>query len=455
MKVAISAGHGFGGDTSGTSQSAFKVSNNNLYTHYTGSQYNYFIEKEQNRILKNEIINLLRSGGIDVVDCTVDDPSSQSDRTRRTAELANNSGADVFLELHFDASNLNAGTLAIVPQSDSSRSITAAKLFTNKVSTLLGVGDRGYNQQDNYVINHTSNIPIRVLLEVCCSGTSDLTKYFNAGVSTVAKTIADTISNDFNDIPTSGKSTSTITLAESLAQIAEKEVTNQEPKAKTGEKYGLTSGWCAAFVLWCARQAGFTISASDSSITSSANYPKTLVAAAVYYQFANSNLSGWCIPRSQLSSTVLQRGDIVVYTKGGAVNSSTGGHIEVVIQGQSEANGSFTTAMGNSLCTATRSSATKADEEGRYMCGAIRPEGTTTISGYTYDSDVYASNVYASAVILHDSTIPEIQELLDKAYSSAPDVIKNRASRLKSVIDNCNECIKKTSQSLYIDSKFQ
>lgn len=454
MKIAISAGHGFGGDSTGTSQEAFKVSNNNLYIHYTDPSYNYFIEKEQNRILKNEIVSLLQTRGVEIVDCTIDDPklSSQSSRVSQTASKANSSGADMFLELHFDRNDANAGSLAIVPQSNPGDSITVAKSLTNAVSTLLGVGNRSYNQQDNYVVNHTGNIPIRVLLEVCCCGTSDLAKYMNAGISNVAAAITNVILEYFGGNPVSSKSTSTITLAESLAQIAEREAASGD---ESGAKYGLTTGWCAAFVLWCARQAGFTISTSDSSITSSANYPKTLTAAAVYYQFAHSDLSSWCIPRSQLSSTVLQRGDIVVYTENGAVNSSSGGHIEVVIQGQSEANGSFKTAMGNALGTATRSTATGADGEGRYICGVIRPEGSTTISGYTYDSDVYASNIYASAIILHDSTIPEIQELLDKAYSSAPDVIKNRASRLKSVIDNCNECIKKTSQSLYIDSKFQ
>lgn len=131
----------------------------------TGAQGCGKKEELLTREVGNLVCELLKSKGHEVVDCTIDRASSNLESLSLRVNKANDSDCDVFLSIHFNASNGDGhGTEVYVYDT---------KDITNKIGTKiclnfekLGYRNRGVKvNKELYVIKHTC---MPAMLVECC-----------------------------------------------------------------------------------------------------------------------------------------------------------------------------------------------------------------------------------------------------------------------------------------------
>lgn len=146
MKIAIAGGH---------SKSAPGASG-------------YLDEYECDRAFVSQLIPALRSAGFEVVNCTNEAPTSNAELAEE-CRIANESGADVFLAIHFNSgigkdTDETTGTECFYTEGNAEGKRLAATLSAN-VASALGIKNRGAKTARFYVLRHTKMTAL--LLEVC------------------------------------------------------------------------------------------------------------------------------------------------------------------------------------------------------------------------------------------------------------------------------------------------
>ena len=129
--------------------------------HVTGAR-GYLDETKEDRIVKDEVIRLLRREGHTAYDCTDEDGRTQSDNLRNIVKKCNAHSVDLDVSIHLNA---GGGTGVEVWQYDN-RTKAVADRICETISDKLGLKNRGSKTTDKlYVLNKTN---ARAILVECC-----------------------------------------------------------------------------------------------------------------------------------------------------------------------------------------------------------------------------------------------------------------------------------------------
>lgn len=136
-------------------------------------------ESEHTRLIGQVLMDLLRSAGITVIDCTIDQANTQSEYLAAAVALANRRDLDWFISIHFNASPSRAGHGAEVYTYEGRQYQDALDVCANIVE--LGFTNRGVKSGSGlYVIRKTK--AKSMLIEVCfCDNQQDIDAYNAAG----------------------------------------------------------------------------------------------------------------------------------------------------------------------------------------------------------------------------------------------------------------------------------
>ena len=172
MKIAIGAGHTRTGAG-------------------TGAYYKGFNESEIVRKVAKALIPMLKQKGHTVTDVTVESAASQNAYLRKTCEMVNTSGAELFLQLHLNASVSKLGRGVECFTWYGAKHKQATKICANVAK--LGTKNRGVKDGSGlYVIKHTK--PKAILVELFfLDHYNDRKLYLDHGAEELAEAIAKAI----------------------------------------------------------------------------------------------------------------------------------------------------------------------------------------------------------------------------------------------------------------------
>lgn len=144
-------------------------------------------ESIETRNVGYKVIDRLKKRGANVVDCTIDKASSQTEYLARTVSLANKQPLDLFISIHFNAGK---GKGVEVFTYGGKRLDEADKVCKNLNS--LGFVNRGIKDGSKlHVVRNTK--AKSMLIEVCFVDSSDSDLYLKLGADKLADAIADAI----------------------------------------------------------------------------------------------------------------------------------------------------------------------------------------------------------------------------------------------------------------------
>lgn len=191
-------------------------------------------EYTEDRAVASALLAELQRRGVEVVSCT-NEKTTQGSELAEEVRLANASGADLFVAIHFNAASPTDGTRGVETwfHSGSSAS-THAVAVTNKLAAALGLPNRGAKSTTKlYVLKHTK-MPA-ILVEVCfVDALGDANAYRKLGAQGVARAIADGIL---------GTNTQTAPAAKPAEQPATKPAAKKSNDEVANEIVKGTGGW--------------------------------------------------------------------------------------------------------------------------------------------------------------------------------------------------------------------
>lgn len=121
-------------------------------------------EVNEDRAVKNKVIELLRANGHTVYDCTDDVGATQNANLRNIVNKCNSHKVDLDVSIHLNAGG-GTGTEVYV-YSDSSKAKGYARKIVNNISNSLGIRNRGVKTRTNlYVLRKTKSPSL--LIECC------------------------------------------------------------------------------------------------------------------------------------------------------------------------------------------------------------------------------------------------------------------------------------------------
>jgi N-acetylmuramoyl-L-alanine amidase len=172
MKIAVGAGHTRTGKG-------------------TGAYYKGFNESEITRKVVKALIPKLKQKSHTVVDVTVDQASSQNAYLKKVCQLVNDSGAELFISVHCNASGTHLGRGVECYTWKGKKNPTATKICANVAK--LGTKNRGVKDGSGlYVIKHTK--PSAILVELFfLDQYNDRKMYLDHGAEELAEAIAKAI----------------------------------------------------------------------------------------------------------------------------------------------------------------------------------------------------------------------------------------------------------------------
>lgn len=147
-------------------------------------------EVNEDRAVKNKVIELLRANGHTVYDCTDDVGATQNANLRNIVNKCNAHKVDLDVSIHLNAGG-GTGTEVYV-YSDSSKAKGYAQRIVNNISDSLGIRNRGVKTRTNlYVLRKTKSPSL--LIECCfVDNATDKAKW---NVDKCAKAIVEGILN--------------------------------------------------------------------------------------------------------------------------------------------------------------------------------------------------------------------------------------------------------------------
>lgn len=162
----------------------------------------YLDEVDENRKVKNKVIELLRNEGHTVYDCTDDLGTTQSKNLRNIVEKCNENKVDLDVSIHLNAGGGTGSEVWIY----NSKNAEVASRVTMKIASALGIENRGVKTSSSLYVLKNTNSPA-ILIECCFV---DSTKDKNAwNVDKCAKAIVEGILNASYMTPITGKSVAT------------------------------------------------------------------------------------------------------------------------------------------------------------------------------------------------------------------------------------------------------
>lgn len=152
-----------------------------------GAYYGGWHESLIVREVTNELIKLLKAKGHKVTNVTVDKAPSQTAYLKEVCRLVNNSGAEIFLQLHTNASASHKGQGVEVFSYRGKQHKQAVNICKNLEG--LGYKNRGVKDGSNlYVIKHTK--PTALLVELFfLDNETDRALYKKHGAKKIAEQI--------------------------------------------------------------------------------------------------------------------------------------------------------------------------------------------------------------------------------------------------------------------------
>lgn len=154
-----------------------------------GAEYKGFRESEITRAVVSALIPKLKKKGHTVHSSTVDSATSQSAYLRKVCQLANGSGADIFLSIHCNASTTHQGHGVECWTWKGKNVAQAAKICGHMAD--LGFKNRGIKDgRGLYVVKHTTATAILVELFFLDNYT-DRALYIENGADRIAEAIVD------------------------------------------------------------------------------------------------------------------------------------------------------------------------------------------------------------------------------------------------------------------------
>ena len=145
-------------------------------------------ESEHTRLVGQALMGLLRTAGVTVIDCTIDQAGTQNEYLAAAVALANRQDLDWFISIHFNASSTHTGHGVEVYTYEGRQYQDALDVCTNLEE--LGFTNRGVKAGEGlYVIRKTK--AKSMLIECCfCDNQQDIDLYNAAGgAEGVAKAI--------------------------------------------------------------------------------------------------------------------------------------------------------------------------------------------------------------------------------------------------------------------------
>ena len=121
-------------------------------------------EVNEDRRVKNRVIELLRSEGHTVYDCTDDAGANQNANLKAIVNKCNAHAVDLDVSIHLNAGG-GTGTEVYVYNAGSKSKPYAERIAKN-ISNALGIGNRGVKVQSNLYVLRKTNSPS--LLVECC-----------------------------------------------------------------------------------------------------------------------------------------------------------------------------------------------------------------------------------------------------------------------------------------------
>lgn len=150
----------------------------------------YLDEVNEDRKVKNRVIELLRANGHTVYDCTDDNGSSQKANLRAIVNKCNSHSVDLDVSIHLNAGG-GTGTEVYIYNSKSKAKDEATRI-AEKISNALGIRNRGVKERTNlYVLRKTKSPAL--LVECCFVDNSKDKEHWNA--ESCAKAIVEGILN--------------------------------------------------------------------------------------------------------------------------------------------------------------------------------------------------------------------------------------------------------------------
>lgn len=136
-------------------------------------------ESEHTRLVGKALMDLLRSAGVTVVDCTIDQANTQNEYLAAAVALANRQDLDWFISIHFNASTAHTGHGTEVYTYEGRQYQDALDVCANLSE--LGFTNRGVKSGSGlYVIRKTK--AKSMLIECCfCDNQQDIDTYNAAG----------------------------------------------------------------------------------------------------------------------------------------------------------------------------------------------------------------------------------------------------------------------------------
>lgn len=124
----------------------------------------YLDEVNEDRKVKNRVIELLRANGHTVYDCTDDNSTSQNANLKAIVNKCNSHSVDLDVSIHLNAGG-GTGTEVYI-YSDSSKAKDEATRIAEKISNTLGIRNRGVKTSTKLYVLRKTNSP--ALLVECC-----------------------------------------------------------------------------------------------------------------------------------------------------------------------------------------------------------------------------------------------------------------------------------------------
>lgn len=150
----------------------------------------YLDEVNEDRKVKNRVIELLRANGHTVYDCTDDNGATQNANLRAIVNKCNSHFVDLDVSIHLNAGG-GTGTEVYIYNSKSKAKDEATRI-AEKISNTLGIRNRGVKERTNlYVLRKTKSPAL--LVECCFVDNSKDKAHWNA--ESCAKAIVEGILN--------------------------------------------------------------------------------------------------------------------------------------------------------------------------------------------------------------------------------------------------------------------
>ena len=121
-------------------------------------------EVNEDRAVKNKVIELLRNEGHTVYDCTDDNGKDQNSNLKAIVSKCNDHKVDLDVSIHLNAGG-GTGTEVFI-YSDNSKSKDEAERIAKNISNTLGIRNRGVKISKNLYVLRKTNSP--ALLVECC-----------------------------------------------------------------------------------------------------------------------------------------------------------------------------------------------------------------------------------------------------------------------------------------------